>query len=325
MNDSQSNNLDMYILVNDFYLDNQVTLDLVLARATAFGLLGTNLTAINAQVAGQSTNTTGVTQDKAALRNTLDNITVTVLSSAKVWANVTENNTLAAEFNYSLSDIQEIKDDTMQGFCDFRIQLVTDNLAALADYGIDNNAVTAWQDALDAFVNKVGSPRQAINTRHLHTANLKAIFKATGKLFRDRLDPLMLIFKTTDPELYAAYQQARIVIDRKGKGTGSNTVPANTIEIGAYIYNSETELPIVNALFKVLNPPTADPATATTDEEGKLTLRVSGYMLQQTVMVEVEISATDFETILGQMEMTAGNAYSFDISMMPIPLPVPEP
>lgn len=314
----------MYIVVYNFYIANQLTLDLVIARATAFGLLGTNLSAINTQIAGQSANTTGVTQDKTALRNTLNNITVTLLASAKVWAVVTENNTLAAEFDYSLSEIQEIKDDTMQGFCDHRIELVTDNLAALADYGIDNNAVTAWQDALDAFVAKVESPREAINTRHLHTANLKTLFKSTGKLFRDRLDPLMLVFKTTDPDLYAAYQQARIIIERGSTPSQPTPPPSDTIEILAYTYDDETELPLAGVIFKALNPPSGIPISAVSDDTGHLILSINGFTPAQTVTLQFEITRSDYDTITGELEMTSGTRYSLEIPMTPTPVPPPE-
>ena len=86
MTDSQSNRLDMYLVVQDFYESNQATIDTVPARASAFAQLVTNITDINKEVAGQSTNTTGVAQDKSALRDTLDNIAATALATAKAWA-----------------------------------------------------------------------------------------------------------------------------------------------------------------------------------------------------------------------------------------------
>lgn len=261
MTDAQSNKLDMFHLVNDFYLQNQVVLDAVLARATAFTALSDNIKAINLEAGLQSTNTTGVAKDKSELRNTLDNTTLSILQSAKAWALATDNNTLAAEFDYSLTDLQRIKDDTMQGFCDYRITLINDNLASLADYGIDAASVTAWENALDAYVALLSGPREAVNARHLHTQNLKALFSSTSELFSEQLDPLMVIFKTTDPALYSAYKQARIIINRGGKPSDSNTQPkagklfgtvTNAMDgvgiSGANIFYSPSESPITTAV-----------------------------------------------------------------------------
>ena len=182
MTDSQSNRLDMYIVVNDFYTDHQAAIDPVPARATAFGQLATNITTINTLVAGQSANTTGVAKDKSDLRDALDNITLATLASARAWALSEDNNTLAQEFNYPLSEIQKIKDDTMQGFCDHRIALINDNLAAMADFGIDAASITVWQTALDSYTSVLETPREAINARHLNTVGLKDAFSETSTL-----------------------------------------------------------------------------------------------------------------------------------------------
>ena len=306
----------MYLVVEDFHTEFQVILDAVTARANAFGQLKTNIDLINKEAGLQSTNTTGVALDKSALRDTLDETTATTLASAKAWAKAVGNNTLAAEFDYSLSDIQRVKDDTMQGFCDYRIGLVNDNLAALADYGIDATTVTAWQDALNAYTPVLESPRQAINNRVLHTQNLKNLFTDTGKLFTDQLDPLMLVFKSTDPSIYSAYKQARIIINRSSGGSGS--VPPTVIELGVFVFDENTGLPIQNAEFRVLNAPGSGIIGITTDSEGVATLKITGYTANQEVNLEMEVKADGYETLSGNLELTAGNFYSVDIPMTPV-------
>lgn len=319
MNDSQSNRLDMYIVVNGLYLSNQPIIDAVPARATAFGALGANITAINTQVAGQSANTTGVTQDKAVLRSNLDNAASAVLTPTKAWAISVGNNTLVAEFNYSLSAIQQIKDDTMQGFCDHRIALVNDNIANLADFGILPANVTQWQDALNAYVAILETPREAINTKHLHTQNLKSLFSSTATLFKDQLDPLMSAFKTEDPELHAAYIQARIVINRRGPK--KSNIPADAIVFGLYVFDELTFLPVQGAIFRVLNAPDGVVHQATVDSNGILELTISGYTPNMPALVQAEITADGYETSGGEGEGVPGQYYSIEVGLQPIVLP----
>lgn len=312
MNDSQSNRLDMYLVVSDFYAENQPVIDTVPALATALGQLNTNIAAINAEVAGQSTNTTGVAQDKTALRNTLDNAALSVMQPAKAWALSVGNNTLAVEFDYSLTDLQRIKDDTMEGFCTYRIGLVNDNLASMADFGVLPANVAEWQSALDAYIAAVASPREAVNTRHLHTENLKTLFSETGQLFVSQLDPLMVPFKTTDPSLYNGYKQARIVINRKGRsgGTEPGIDPAAvfgvvTDEMGGFV--------IANAIVNL-----SDPSLETmTSEDGT-------YEIKDVPQGEynLHVEATNYEPYDQMVLVEESAQVEVNVQLMPLP---PEP
>lgn len=324
MTDLQSNRLDMYLVVKSFRYASQAIIDAVPARVVAFDKLDDNITAINTRIAGQSANTTGVAQDKTAIRTALDDVTSAILSPAKAWAISINNNTLAVEFDYPISTIQKIKDDTMQGFCDHRIALITENLGALADFGIIAANVTEWQDALDAYVAVLETPREAINSKHLHTASLRTLFSNTQILFRDQLDPLMVVFKTSDPELHAAYLQARIIIDRKG-ARPQPTVPADTIVLGFYVYDEQTTLPIQGALLRLLNAPDGLIHQATTDATGIASLSIAGYLPGLPALVQVEISASGYETINGDSEFSPGKSYSFEVPLFPLVVPPPPP
>ena len=321
MNDSQSNSLDMFLVVNGLYLSNLAIINVVPARATAFGQLGTNITAINTRIAGQSANTTGVAQDKAALRTVLDNVTSGMFAPAKAWAISIGNNTLAAEFDYSLSTIQKIKDDTIQGFCDHRIAIVNANLPALSDFGIAVANVDQWQDALNDYVAVLETPREATNTKHLHTASLRTLFSNTRTLFKNQLDPLMLAFKTADPQLHAAYIQARIIIDRRGPSKPN--VPADTISVGLFAFDELTLQPVQGVTLRVFNAPDGIIHQASTDTTGILYLSVSGYVPNLPVIISGEITTIGYETINANNELTPGHFYSFEVSLTPILTPPP--
>lgn len=316
MTDAQSNRLDMYLIVYEFYTSNQVVLDDIPAITNAFNQLNANIDQINAEVGAQSSNTTGVTQDKTALRNTLDSYTATILATAQVWATQNNNNTLAAQFDYSLSDIQRIKDDTMQGFCNYRITLVNDNLAAMADFGLDAAAITDWQNALNAYAAAVERPRQAINARSLHTQRLKTLFSETSALFSETLDPLMLQFKITQPEIYAGYRQARIIIDRGGTNSGGNG--AQTITLSGNVRNEQTMAPIESATVVFVSADDTLALNTQTDQSGNYTLTIRPNASNTTIQGTLTASAQNYSEQSTEIEATPGNSYVNDFSLNPL-------
>ncbi len=58
----------------------------------------------------------------------------------------------------------------------------------------------------------------AIANRMGMTETLPDLIRAGTAILRDRLDRLMLRFRTLDAEFYAGYQGARSIIDRRGPG-----------------------------------------------------------------------------------------------------------
>ena len=321
MTDSQSNKLDMYNVVFNYYTTNQTIIDAVPARQTAFGQLGLNIALINKEIAGQSSNTTGVAQDKTALRNTLDNITNTVLQTSKAWALSINNNTLAAEFDYSLSDIERIKDDTIQGFCNYRIQIVNQNLPALADYGIDATAVTAWQDALTAYVNVLESPRVAINTRHLHTQKLKELFSQTQDLLTQQTDPLMVVFKLSDPTLYNGYKQARIIINRGGQSGPNTPATADIIKLQGNVIDADTNTAIEGATITLLFEDGTPSITTNTNVSGNYELSIKQVPKDTTITTTLEAQAINFQFATQPVTAQAGQTLTFDFELLPVIIP----
>lgn len=247
MTDNQSNNLDMYVVVLEHYAANQTAIDAVVARATAYAGLTTRVTGIRTLVAAQTGNIGGVTQNKAALRTNLDTLTIGILAPALVWARATDNLILAAEFDYPLSEIKKVKDDTIASFCNHRHALVSANIATMADYGITPAMLTAWGTAISNYSAVTGAPRTAQVSKSVVTSAIRTHFKEANTLLKDTLDPLMITFRTSDPDLYNGYRRARIIIDRRGQNTGS---------ISGTVTTSTDSSPISGAQLTISGRPT---------------------------------------------------------------------
>lgn len=294
MTDKQSNYLDMFLVVKSFHDDNDTIIDAVPARATAFGLHATRITAINALASAQTGNITGVAADKAALRSTLDTLAFDHMTAALAWARTQSNNTLAAEFDYTQSDIEKVKDDTVIAFCQHRHQLITANIAALADYGLLPTTLDAWQTAMDAYGPLVAGPRSARVSKKVITAQLKTLFKQTNDHLRDIIDPLMLALRASQPDIYLGYQSSRIIIDRKGQSPTENPNPSEpepttTVTISGNVSSSVTGSPLPNALLRAYDPasgPDPDTIEVFTGPDGNYIMEIDGLTEQTDIIIE---------------------------------------
>jgi hypothetical protein len=310
MTDRQSNLLDMYGVVLKLYTSQQAVIDSVAARATAFGTLQSNVTAINAQIGNQSQVITGVSANKTQARTTLDVRSEVIFALARTWALAMDDLTLAGEFNFSLSDIAKVKDDSIVPFVEHRQAIIDQNLTALADYGITAALMADWQTAITAYSSVVSSPRSAIVSRRVSTGNLRQLFDATQRHLRLTVDPLMLPFKTSNPTLYAEYRSARVIIDRRG--------PYQTkAVIQGMVTNALTLLPEEGVTVSITYA--SKEKQTLTDSEGRYTLIVLG--LDKPTPAALKASAENLMSQDRQTTLIPTEAVTEDFFLQPIPVP----
>jgi hypothetical protein len=90
--------------------------------------------------------------------------------------------------------------------------LVHQNAAELADYGIDQSEITALGNLIEAYRAVITKPMDAIGERKQKTTNIVQLLAALDSALYDRLDKLMVLFKHTVPEFYSEYRTARNII-----------------------------------------------------------------------------------------------------------------
>jgi hypothetical protein len=87
------------------------------------------------------------------------------------------------------------------------------HLSELADYGIVENDLALLDNAFPIYEDVINKPRIAKENRAVYTKNLKELFAYADSLLYDRLDKLVILFKTSAPDFYFAYKNARNVIN----------------------------------------------------------------------------------------------------------------
>ena len=135
---------------------------------------------------------------------------------------------LGAQTELTLAQLDKLSVDVLEATGKRISGLATANLAALADYGITQADITALDALTDQFHGVKTAPRKAIATRAGQTKTLPPAVKSVTSLLRNHLDKQMLMFKKSNPEFYAGYQSARVIVDHGSRKNGSQPAPTPT-------------------------------------------------------------------------------------------------
>ena len=97
--------------------------------------------------------------------------------------------------------------------------------AALANYGVTAEKLDDLEDALDHYSEKIGSPRTATVKRRVRTLSLEELFDKL-RTVHSRMDRLAVVFRSSAPDFLAAYETARVIIDRPATREEDEEPPA---------------------------------------------------------------------------------------------------
>jgi hypothetical protein len=214
MNDRQEAKLNMFQIVLEVCRKNEPVYSGIPAFGNGVKQLDDSIFAIK-QTAGQQSGKIvyGVSTEKSAAVDILAQEGVKVANAIYVYALTTGNKLLIPKVsvNKSMFYAGHYND----------VLILAKNIAteahiyaaALPDYGIDDAAINALDNAIGAFEQVINKPQVAIDERKLYTGNLKQLFAETDSILYDHLDKLITLFKISEPDFFALYKTARNVID----------------------------------------------------------------------------------------------------------------
>jgi hypothetical protein len=67
--------------------------------------------------------------------------------------------------------------------------------------------------AIARLENIINAPSEVIGERKMYTGNLRELFVAADSIVYDKLDKLIRLFKTSSPDFFALYGNARNIIN----------------------------------------------------------------------------------------------------------------
>jgi hypothetical protein len=161
--------------------------------------------------------TKGVAQDKGTLRTTLIQNAYDIASLVFALSNKLKNDTLKQQVDFSITDLERIKDDLLVPTCNNIKTAANNNLVAMADYGITAASLTAFQTNMDNYSGSVAKPRLAITAKTTNNKAVKATIKEINDILKNEMDKTIVAFRTANPNFVAAYFEARKIVDPASK------------------------------------------------------------------------------------------------------------
>jgi hypothetical protein len=225
MDDKQRNVIAMFKTVRTYMNDNSAVWNTLPAAVVAVNDLGGGIDGINQTVQDQEDPTEGITLDKAALRDSLEDQIREVGDAVYAYASATANNSLAAQVAVTASELDTMSEQRVDDAATRIFDAGTANLAALADYGVTQAKLDALDQARQDFQAAKSNPRSKIAEKAGLTATLPQMIRDVKSILRTRLDKLMTTFRLSNSPFFAGYQSARVIVNRHGAG-GDEKPPA---------------------------------------------------------------------------------------------------
>lgn len=173
----------------------------------------------------------GEAQGKAAARETMLATTFTLCSGLKTLASNTGNATLAAQADWSRSALERGKEADVVSRCESLLALATENAAELAaKCKILAKDLKAADTAIKSFKAAQPKPRQRVAAGAAATRELPDLFGELDEVLLKQLDPIVEMFRETEPAFYNEYRVARAIVSdataREGEATGGEVPKA---------------------------------------------------------------------------------------------------
>lgn len=290
MTSRQEAKLSMYNAVSTYCANNASVTASVLAFQSAVTEFD-NVVALIRNASQVETNAiSGITEDKANLKEALCITAASVASSIFAYAVTINNAELKQQVNYPLSTLQYLRDELLAGTCRNIVGAGTANLAALVDYGITQPKLDDFIDQIEDYEDAVPEPRNAVSNRAAQSAAISSYMKDADAILKYRMDKLALQFRATNMNFYNNYRNNRVIVDPGSSSTqlvgAVKQTSSDIIVAGATIQVVELNLTATTNALGLYAIPVTDPGLYT------VTFNAEGYEEKTVTAVQVKLGKT---------------------------------
>jgi len=167
----------------------------------------------------------GLTLEKDQLRYDLNQLVQRVTAALAAYATATKDVNLRKKVKYTPSYLNKVSDPELYDISVVIYNLAVPVVAGLEPYFITQAELDAMQQKIAGFKLAIPQNRVATGARKASTTNIGALIAETSRLLRDEIDTLMLPFQFMQPDFYAKYKNARIIVDYTGRRTSTEETP----------------------------------------------------------------------------------------------------
>jgi hypothetical protein len=214
MTDRQNAKLAMYQKVLDVCDENEEEYAGISAFANSVNELKEQVSKIQSVIRQQlEANPKGASKEKIPAIDRLAEAGLKIGNSLYVYAFNTGNNRLREKVNVNKSMFYQTNNQTTLTLAKTVAAEANTFGNALHEYGISDADRTELDAAIAQFEKLIHSPAGVLGERKMYTGNLKELFVVADSTVCDKLDKLIILFKTSSPEFYALYGNARNIVN----------------------------------------------------------------------------------------------------------------
>lgn len=221
--------------------NNQTTVDTNIAFKNAHTLLKGKISGILTIEQILQSPINGIAQDKNSAKVALCVAAAELAGIVFAFAVVNGDNTLKEKVNISKTELLKKRDDQLAPACIAIKNAANDNLAALADYGIDITSLDNFQLLIDNYSGDVPLPTTAKGTVSTQRKNQKKLIRESSELLKKVMDKTIVIFKDVNPDFVTTFKTARIILDPAKVKTGVRSQVTNSAD-GAALASATVEI-----------------------------------------------------------------------------------
>jgi hypothetical protein len=220
----QENKLSMYLTVQKVTNSNvEVWKDLP-AFKNIFNEYEGVLSKIKAISLVQEKKITGAAKDKKEARNAAIEKCLTIIGAFHTYAVVSGNNKLADSVSYSADDLYRSRDTILASRLNIVHEIVREYIDDMAEYGVVQEDLDELAGLTEKYAATCEDPREAITNRARATKQLKDLIKNADTLLRTRLDKLIILFKSKQPDFWQQFKNARKIVNLGYRKRGEHSV-----------------------------------------------------------------------------------------------------
>ena len=156
---------------------------------------------------------TGLIVEKTNLQNSLITRAFEIVSILHAMASGTKNNILLGKVNFPISELQRQRDRELASTCKMIAVIARDNLPSLAGYPIAEPELAGFEEQIIQYEGDLPNHRVSVAERKAANVKLKDLHKQADDVLTNQIDRLMFLFRTAKPDFYAAYLNARKIVD----------------------------------------------------------------------------------------------------------------
>ena len=217
MNKIQSSKLNSLLSVQTLLGANPTIVATIVALDEASDELGDLITNINTQVKVQSS-PSGAAEAKVDALIKLGDSAFEVGGGVLSFAEKNGDLTLAARVRFSRSTITTGKSNLVVARCQGIVDVATENLASLGNFGVSQAKLTLFKQRLKTYDGLRVMPRQAQGAAAAAKRQLEQLLPEADQLLVNRMDRLVWQFRESEPEFYEKYQVARTIVNAATTG-----------------------------------------------------------------------------------------------------------